>query len=110
MTHEEDIKRAQGLRRLEDELVEDLFAMTDAEIEAELREDGVDVEDLDRRMSDLVLDALAEAEDRRISNMTPDEVLAEAKAAGEDTAEFAARMRDFVERAYAEIVEKGGRS
>ncbi|RKT35322.1 hypothetical protein BXY70_1355 [Roseovarius halotolerans] len=54
MTHEEDIRRVRGLRRLEDELVEDLFTMTDAEIEEELREDGVDIEELDRRMSELV--------------------------------------------------------
>lgn len=54
MTHEEDIKRARGLRRLEDELVEDLFTMTDAEVEEELREDGLDVEALGRRVSDLV--------------------------------------------------------
>lgn len=93
-----------------DTMVEDVMALTDEEIADEIESEGSDLDQFDQELRELILDALAEAEDRRIMAMTPDEVLAEAKGAGEDTAEFAARMRDFVDRAYEEIVENGGRS
>lgn len=51
------LKKA-GLARLEDELVKDVFAMSDAELEAELRESGVNIELFDKDMDDLVASAL----------------------------------------------------
>lgn len=57
----EALKKA-GLARLEDELVKDVFAMSDAELEAELRESGVNTELFDKEKDDLVASALDEKE------------------------------------------------
>ncbi len=54
--------------RLEDEMVEDVFAMSDAEIEAELREEGVDIDAFDKEMDDLFASALAEGGQRRLQD------------------------------------------
>jgi hypothetical protein len=54
--------------RLEDEMVEDVFAMSDAEIEAELREEGVDIDAFDKEMDDLFTFALAEGGQRRLQD------------------------------------------
>lgn len=54
--------------RLEDEMVEDVFAMSDAEIEAELREEGVDIDAFDKEMDDLFAYALAEGGQRRLQD------------------------------------------
>ncbi len=54
--------------RLEDEMVEDVFAMSDAEIEAELREEGVDIDAFDNEMDDLFASALAEGGQRRLQD------------------------------------------
>lgn len=59
-------KKDPGLTRLEDEMVEDVFAMSDAEIEAELREEGVDIDAFDKEMDDLFASALAEGGQRRL--------------------------------------------
>lgn len=59
-------KKDPGLSRLEDEMVEDVFAMSDAEIEAELREEGVDLDTFDKEMDDLFAAALAEGGQRRL--------------------------------------------
>ena len=61
-------KKDFGVTRLEDEMVEDVFAMSDAEIEAELREEGVDIEAFDKEMDDLFASALAEGGQRRLQN------------------------------------------
>lgn len=61
-------KKAPGVTRLEDEMVEDVFAMSDAEIDAELREDGVDIDAFDKEMDDLFASALAEGGQRRLQN------------------------------------------
>lgn len=61
-------KKAPGVTRLEDEMVEDVFAMSDAEIEAELREEGVDIDAFDKEMDDLFASALAEGGQRRLQN------------------------------------------
>lgn len=61
-------KKAPGVTRLEDEMVEDVFAMSDAEIEAELREEGVDIDAFDKEMDDLFAVALAEGGQRRLQN------------------------------------------
>jgi hypothetical protein len=54
--------------RLEDEMVEDVFAMSDAEIETELREEGIDIEDFDKEMDDLFASALVEGGQRRLQD------------------------------------------
>lgn len=59
-------KKDPGVTRLEDEMVEDVFAMSDAEIEAELREEGVDIDAFDKEMDDLFASALAEGGQRRL--------------------------------------------
>jgi hypothetical protein len=59
-------KKDTGVTRLEDEMVEDVFAMSDAEIAAELREEGVDIDAFDREMDDLFSSALAEGGQRRL--------------------------------------------
>lgn len=46
-----------GLTRLADAMVEDVLALTDEEIEAELRAEGVDLEALDKNLD--ILFALA---------------------------------------------------
>lgn len=56
------------MTRLEDEMVEDVFAMSDAEIEAELREEGVDIDAFDKEMGDLFASALAEGGQRRLQD------------------------------------------
>lgn len=56
------------MTRLEDEIVEDVFAMSDAEIEAELREEGVDIDAFDKEMDDLFASALAEGGQRRLQD------------------------------------------
>ena len=61
-------KKAPGVTRLEDEMVEDVFAMSDAEIEAEVREEGVDIDAFDKEMDDLFASALAEGGQRRLQN------------------------------------------
>ena len=61
-------KKAPGVTRLEDEMVEDVFAMSDAEIEAELREEGVDIDAFDKELDDLFASALAEGGQRRLQN------------------------------------------
>lgn len=61
-------KKAPGVTRLEDEMVEDVFAMSDAEIEAELREEGVDIDAFDKEMDNLFASALAEGGQRRLQN------------------------------------------
>lgn len=61
-------KKAPGVTRLEDEMVEDVFAMSDAEIEVELREEGVDIDAFDKEMDDLFASALAEGGQRRLQN------------------------------------------
>ena len=61
-------KKAPGVTRLEDEMVEDVFAMSDAEIEAALREEGVDIDAFDKEMDDLFASALAEGGQRRLQN------------------------------------------
>lgn len=61
-------KKAPGVTRLEDEMVEDVFAMSDAEIDAELREEGVDIDAFDKEMDDLFASALAEGGQRRLQN------------------------------------------
>ena len=53
-----------GLTCLEDEMVEDVFAMSDAEIEAGLRKAGIDVDAFDKEMDDLIVSALAEGGQR----------------------------------------------
>lgn len=58
-------KKAPGVTRLEDEMVEDVFAMSDAEIDAELREEGVDIDAFDKEMDDLFASALAAGGQRR---------------------------------------------
>ena len=59
-------KKDPGVSRLEDEMVEDVFAMSDAEIESELREEGVDIDTFDKEMDDLFASALAEGGQRRL--------------------------------------------
>jgi hypothetical protein len=59
-------KKDPGVTRLEDEMVEDVFAMSDAEIEAELREEGVDIDAFDKEMDDLFASALAVGGQRRL--------------------------------------------
>lgn len=59
-------KKDPGVSRLEDEMVEDVFAMSDAEIEAELREEGIDLDTFDKEMDDLFASALAEGGQRRL--------------------------------------------
>jgi hypothetical protein len=61
-------KKDPGLTRLEDEMVEDVFAMSDAEIDAELREEGVDIDAFDKEMDNLFASALAEGGQRRLQN------------------------------------------
>jgi len=61
-------KKAPGVTRLEDEMVEDVFAMSDAEIEVELREEGVDIDAFDKEMDNLFASALAEGGQRRLQN------------------------------------------
>lgn len=61
-------KKDPGLTRLEDEMVEDVFAMSDAEIEAELREEGVDIDAFDKEMDDLFASALAEGGQQRLQD------------------------------------------
>ena len=61
-------KKAPGVTRLEDEMVEDVFAMSDAEIDAELREEGVDIDAFDKELDDLFASALAEGGQRRLQN------------------------------------------
>jgi hypothetical protein len=61
-------KKDPGLTRLEDEMVEDVFAMSDAEIEAELREEGLDIDAFDKEMEDLFTSALAEGGQRRLQD------------------------------------------
>lgn len=61
-------KKDPGLTRLEDEMVEDVFAMSDAEIEAELREEGVNIDAFDKEMDDLFASALAEGGQRRLQD------------------------------------------
>ena len=61
-------KKAPGVTRLEDEMVEDVIAMSDAEIDAELREEGVDIDAFDKEMDDLFASALAEGGQRRLQN------------------------------------------
>lgn len=53
---------------LEDEMVEDVFAMSDAEIEAELREEGVDIDAFDKEMDDLFAAGLANGGQRRLQD------------------------------------------
>lgn len=59
-------KKDPGVTRLEDEMVEDVFAMSDAEIEAELREEGIDIDAFDKEMDDLFTSALAEGGQQRL--------------------------------------------
>jgi hypothetical protein len=59
-------KKDPGLSRLEDEMVEDVFDMSDSEIEAELQEEGIDLETFDREMDDLFAAALADGGQRRL--------------------------------------------
>ena len=59
-------KNDPGVTRLEDEMVEDVFAKSDSEIKAELRENGVDIETFDKEMDDLFTSALAEGGQRRL--------------------------------------------
>lgn len=59
-------KKDPGVTRLEDEMVEDVFAMSDAEIEAELREEGVDIDTFDKEMDNLFASALEEGGQRRL--------------------------------------------
>lgn len=61
-------KKDPGVTRLEDEMVEDVFAMSDAEIAAELREEGVDIDAFDKEMDDLFASALAEGGQRRLQD------------------------------------------
>jgi hypothetical protein len=61
-------KKDPGLTRLEDEMVEDVFAMSDAEIEAELREECLDIDAFDKEMEDLFTSALAEGGQRRLQD------------------------------------------
>nr|WP_015063349.1 hypothetical protein [Paracoccus marcusii]AFQ90348.1 hypothetical protein [Paracoccus marcusii] len=61
-------KKDTGVTRLEDEMVEDVFAMSDAEIEAELREESVDIDAFDKEMDDLFASALAEGGQRRLQD------------------------------------------
>lgn len=61
-------KKDPGVTRLEDELVEDVFAMSDAEIKAELREEGVDIDTFDKEMDGLFASALAEGGQRRLQD------------------------------------------
>jgi len=61
-------KKDPGVTRLEDEMVEDAFAMSDAEIEAELREEGVDIETFDKKMAELFASALAKGGQRRLQD------------------------------------------
>ena len=56
------------MTRLEDEMVEDVFAMSDAEIEAELREEGVDIDAFDKEMDELFSSALGEGGQRRLQD------------------------------------------
>lgn len=59
-------KKDPGVTRLEDEMVEDVLSMSDAEIEAELREEGVDIDVFDNEMDDLFASALADGGQRRL--------------------------------------------
>lgn len=59
-------KKVPGITRLEDEMVEDVLAMSDAEIEAELREEGVDIDAFDKELNDLFAGALADGGQRRL--------------------------------------------
>ena len=52
---------------LEDEMVEDVFCMSDDEIAEELREEGVDLDVFDKEMDELFTSALAEGGQRRLS-------------------------------------------
>ncbi len=61
-------KKDPDVNRLEDEMVEDVFAMSDAEIVAELREEGVDIDVFDKEMDDLFSSALAEGGQRRLQD------------------------------------------
>lgn len=61
-------KKDPGVNRLEDEMVEDVFTMSDAEIEAELREEGIDIDAFDKEMDDLIASALAEGGKRRLQD------------------------------------------
>jgi hypothetical protein len=61
-------KKDPRVTRLEDEIVEDVFAMSDAEIAAELREEGVDIDAFDKEMDDLFASALAEGGQRRLQD------------------------------------------
>lgn len=61
-------KKDPRVTRLEDEMVEDVFAMSDAEIETELREEGVDIEAFGREMDALFASALAEGGQRRLQD------------------------------------------
>jgi hypothetical protein len=61
-------KKDPKVTRLEDEMVEDVFAMSDAEIEAELREEGVDIDAFDKEMDDLFASALADGGQRRLQD------------------------------------------
>lgn len=61
-------KKDSGVSRLEDEMVEDVFATSDAEIEAELREEDVDIDAFDKEMDDLFASALAEGGQRRLQD------------------------------------------
>lgn len=59
-------KKDPEVARLENEMVEDVFAMSDAEIEAELREEGIDIDAFDKEMEDLFTSALTEGGQRRL--------------------------------------------
>lgn len=59
-------KKDPGFLRLEDEMVEDVFAASDAEIIEELREEGVDIETFDKDMDDLFAEALRQGGQRRL--------------------------------------------
>ncbi|PHQ63389.1 MAG: hypothetical protein COC10_06405 [Sphingobium sp.] len=53
---------------LEDEMVEEVFRMSDEEIVEELREEGVDIDEFDKEMDDLFTSALSEGGQRRLSS------------------------------------------
>lgn len=59
-------KKDHGVTRLEDEMVKDVFAMSDAEIEAELQEEGVDIDAFDKEMDELFEFALADGGHERL--------------------------------------------
>jgi hypothetical protein len=61
-------KKDPRVTHLEDEMVEDVFAMSDAEIEVELREEGVDIDAFDKEMDDLFASALADGGRRRLQD------------------------------------------